>query len=212
MRYIFHIFILFFGSCHFLKSQDSLNKKFNHFEASIISNTAYNIFENKLSSLNSFNLGAKIRRHKLSIGIELNPLYTIGWSEAPSHYNSNKPILKPNFKANYYFYLSKIDRKINSFLFINFNTQQINDYLNETDYETKKTNAYGLGYGFTFYFKNHFLIEPSLLVNTTWFKDKDIYEYKNLYTTTCRTTIAQGYIVNTCIGLKLGYIIPFKNK
>ncbi len=150
--------------------------------------------------------------HKLTIGIELNPLYTIGWSEAPSHYITNKIILKPNIKANYYFYLSKKNKKANSFLFLNYNTQQIKDYINEFEYETKWANAYGLGYGITFYLKKYFLIEPSLLVNTTWFKDKDVYVYKNLYTTTYRTSIAQGYIVNACLGLKIAYIIPFKNK
>ena len=212
MKTIFIILFVLITKTYLAQDSSMAKPNFNYFEANITSNTAFNIFENKLNSLNSLNIGAKINRHKLTIGIELNPLYIIGWSEAPSHYITNKIILKPNFKANYYFYLSKKNKKANSFLFLNYNTQQIKDYINEFEYEKKWANAYGLGYGITFYLKKHFLIEPSLLVNTTWFKDKDVYVYKNLYTTTYRTSIAQGYIVNACLGLKLGYIIPFKNK
>ena len=97
---------------------------------------------------------------------------------------------------------------------LNFNSQTVKDYYTNqlTDYEYKTGYAYGFGYGATFYIKKSFIIEPSILVNTMFFTNKDVY--KNVtYLTTSYTEVNNSYYVfYSGLGLKLGYIINFKNK
>ena len=216
MKILFYIFILFFASTQITKSQDSIaNTKFNYLEFNV--NSANYIYSSylKLKSFNSINVGIKSGHHKLSIGLEINSVFIEPNNAILYEYAvKNINIYKPNFKANYYFYFSKKQKKVNQFLMLNFNSQTVKDYYTNqlTDYEYKTGYAYGFGYGATFYIKKSFIIEPSILVNTMFFTNKDVY--KNVtYLTTSYTEVNNSYYVfYSGLGLKLGYIINFKNK
>ena len=216
MKYIIFIFLTFVLQTIFAQDSSMAKPKFNYIEFNVNSTNFINSGYLKIKSFNSINSGVKIGHHKITIGFELNVQYSSFNNYVQYQERLNTNIYTPNFKANYFLYFSKNQKKVNHFMMLNFNTQKIKDHLNNEStlnyFEYKTGYAYGLGYGATFYFKKHFLIEPSLLINTLFFKDKQIYKTVTYLTTTYTEEITPRHVYYIGISLKLGYIIPFKNK
>lgn len=196
-------------------AQDSTfaNAKFNFYEFNINSSNYIKLSYNKPLSFNSANIGVKMGLLKLSFGAEYSPNYNSGSQILPQKETSVIDFYNLNLKSNLFIYFNKNKKKFNPFVLLNYNTQMVKDFTDfDLNYRKIKGNAYGLGFGSTFYIKKSFLIEPSILANLLFFKDKNIYKTVTYLTTTyTEETKTSGYSA-IGISLKIGYIIPFKNK
>lgn len=216
MKCVIYIFILFTVIVTHVFAQDSTfaNAKFNFYEFNINSSNYIKQSYNKPLSFNSANIGVKMGRNKVSFGVLACPVYVLYYLAGIQYplNTINSEELSLNIYSNYQFYIFKTKKNINPYLSINFNTQKIKDYVTSNTFEYKHGYSFGIGLGTTFLVKSHFIIEPCLHINPMWFRDKNIYKITTPLTTTYTEEIGTAGELYTGIGLKLGYIIPFKNK
>lgn len=213
MRYIIFIFLIFVLQTIFAQDSSMVKPKFNYVEFNVNSANYYNFYTGKLNSFNSINIGLKAGLFKLSIGAEYAPNANSGSPLLPTRDVSTPDFYDINIKTNLFIYFSKKQKKVNPFTLLNFNTQSVKDYIDyDLNYRIVKGTAYGLGYGAAFYIKKRFIIEPSVLINLLFYKNKNIYKTTTFLTTTYTEEIKTNGNSFIGISLKLGYIINFKNK
>ena len=231
MKKLITIFVFIASVSLYGKDSTLVRKKLNYLEFNVNSGSYFKTYYSSLSvssaeiyypefyihklyGYHSINGGIKMGHHKLTVGLEFNPIYNSQNPQYPYNQQIFTSGYKPNIKATYGFYFSKYRKRWNHLVYANFALQNIKDYTDYsyTVYENKKGTVLGFGYGVGFYIKQCILIEPSLQVNALFYNKKMNYTSYTQPYITYRQEITPEHHIYTGLNIKIAYIIPLKNK